>query len=121
MDACISYCAIMHNLRFQVDLARLDLQVELARLLYPLFIHVYLRLVSKEASEAAAQLFSKHKRRFAEATGINSRTRLQVRISVCCMCMTRSVLPVVCHQAMHTAQAILYTAMQPLCMAAGAQ
>ena len=48
------------------------------RLLYTLYIHTYLQLVAKEATAAALQLMSKHKRRFTEATGDNLRMRLQV-------------------------------------------
>ncbi|KAK9792235.1 hypothetical protein WJX73_002210 [Symbiochloris irregularis] len=52
-------------------------QAELVRLLYPVFIHCYLHLIEKEAVEDAAQLMSKHKKRFLEADGGSSRTRLQ--------------------------------------------
>lgn len=56
------------------------LQAELARLLYPVFIHCYLHLIEKEATEDAAQLMGKHKKRFSEVEGASSRTRLQARI-----------------------------------------
>lgn len=70
--------SLLHEWRPALCDCRPALQAELARLLYPIFIHCYLHLIEKEATAAAAQLMSKHKKRFSEAPGVNTRTRLQV-------------------------------------------
>ena len=48
---------------------------ELSRLLYPLFVHAYLALVSRGAAATAASLLASHKARFADAGGRAPRAR----------------------------------------------
>ena len=54
------------------------LQDELARVLYPLFIHCYLELISKRATSEAHQLLTKQKQRFISTGATTSKIRQQV-------------------------------------------
>ena len=61
------------------------LQDELARVLYPLFIHCYLELISKRATSEAHQLLTKQKQRFISTGATTSKIRQQVG-QTCWMC-----------------------------------
>lgn len=54
------------------------LQDELARVLYPMFIHCYLELISKRATSEAHQLLTKQKQRFISTGATTSKIRQQV-------------------------------------------
>ena len=45
------------------------LQAELGRVLWPMFVHVYLELIRRTASAPAHSLLARHRSRFAGATG----------------------------------------------------
>ena len=53
-------------------------QEELARVLYPLFIHCYLELISKRATSEAHQLLTKQKHRFTTSGAQTAKIREQV-------------------------------------------
>ena len=61
-------------------------QAELHRLLYPVFIHVYLKLVSAGATKHAAQLFSQHQRRFSQEGSPGADARAQVTLHKLQLC-----------------------------------
>ncbi len=53
-------------------------QAELARVLYPVFLHTYLDLVGQGAAGEAAALMARHRARFTEPGGRASKLRTQV-------------------------------------------
>jgi len=53
-------------------------QAELARVLYPVFLHTYLDLVGQGAASEAAALMARHRTRFTEPGGRASKLRTQV-------------------------------------------
>ncbi len=53
------------------------LQHELSSILYPVFVHTYLHLISLGAAAEASALIASHKQRFIDAAG-GSKSRVQV-------------------------------------------
>lgn len=53
-------------------------QDELARVLYPMFIHCYLELISKRATSEAHRLLTKQKQRFTSSGAQTAKIREQV-------------------------------------------
>lgn len=71
------YATSFHRLAAWVDNS-LDLyREELARVLYPLFIHCYLELISKRATSEAHQLLTKQKHRFTTSGAQTAKIREQ--------------------------------------------
>lgn len=70
-------------LRFS-SIQAVTVQDELARVLYPLFIHCYLELISKRATSEAHQLLTKQKQRFISTSATTSKIRQQVGLYPCC-------------------------------------
>ncbi len=56
----------------------LPMQDELARVLYPLFIHCYLELITKRATSEAHRLLTKQKQRFTSSGAQTAQIREQV-------------------------------------------
>lgn len=54
------------------------LQMELRRILYPVFIHTFLEIVERGAPGEAAQLMNRYKRQLAENSAFPSTMRKQV-------------------------------------------
>lgn len=55
-----------------------QVQVELLRLLYPMFVHVYLKLVGLGSLKEATQLYNQHRKRFSKEGASGAHPRAQV-------------------------------------------
>ncbi|KAL3137829.1 hypothetical protein ABBQ38_005084 [Trebouxia sp. C0009 RCD-2024] len=71
------YADSFHRLAAWVDNSLDQYRDELARVLYPMFIHCYLELISKRATSVAHQLLTKQKQRFISTGATTSKIRQQ--------------------------------------------
>ena len=54
------------------------MQAELHRVLYPLFIHIYIKLTACKAGSQASQFIAQHQKRFSQEGSSAADTRAQV-------------------------------------------
>lgn len=69
-----SYCSQASHLSSNIW----AVQDEFARVLYPLFVHCYLELITKRATSEAHRLLTKQKQRFTSSGAQNAQIRQQV-------------------------------------------